>query len=73
MVACWQARLTGGPLSIIGIIVAIVLAGLLVWVVEQLPIDVTFKRIARVVVIVALILWLLSAFGLLSGSGIHIR
>jgi type IV secretory pathway TrbL component len=60
-------------LSIIGIIVAIVLAGLLVWVVEQLPIDATFKRIARVVVVVVLILWLLSAFGLLAGSGIHFR
>jgi hypothetical protein len=47
-----------------------VIVGLLLWVVGQIPMDPTVARILRVVVIVALVLWLLQAFGLLGG---HIR
>jgi hypothetical protein len=57
-------------MSLISIIVALVLVGLALWVVGQIPMDPTVARILRVVVIVALVLWLLQAFGLLGG---HIR
>jgi hypothetical protein len=57
-------------MSLISIIVALVLVGLALWVVGQIPMDATVARILRVVVIVALVLWLLQAFGLLGG---HIR
>jgi hypothetical protein len=57
-------------MSLISILVAIVIVGLLLWVVGQIPMDPTVARILRVVVIVALVLWLLQAFGLLGG---HIR
>lgn len=55
-------------MSIIGIIVALVLVGLALWVVGQIPMDPAIARILRVVVIVLLVLWLLQAFGLLSGN-----
>ncbi len=57
-------------MSLISIIVALVLVGLALWVVGQIPMDRAVARIIRVVVIVCLVLWLLQAFGLLGG---HIR
>lgn len=57
-------------MSLTSIIVALVLVGLALWVVGQIPMDPTVARILRVVVIVAVVLWLLQAFGLLGG---HIR
>jgi hypothetical protein len=55
-------------MSLISIIVVLVLVGLALWVVGQIPMDPTIARILRVVVVVALVLWLLQAFGLLRGS-----
>lgn len=46
----------------IELIVVLVLLGLLLWVVGQLPIDPTIQRIIRVVVIVVAVLYVLSAF-----------
>ncbi len=42
------------------ILVVLIVAGLLLWGVQQLPIDATIVRIIRAVVIVALVFWLLS-------------
>jgi hypothetical protein len=51
---------------LIQLVVVLVVIGLLLWLVEtQLPIDPTIKRILHVVVIVAVVLWLLAAVGLL--------
>ena len=50
----------------IQLVVVLIVIGLLLWVVEtQLPLDPTIKRIIHVVVIVAVVLWLLAAVGLL--------
>lgn len=59
-------------MSIISIIVALILVGLALWVVGQIPMDPLVARILRVVVIVLLVLWLLQAFGLFS-SGVQLR
>lgn len=59
-------------MSLISIIVAIVIVGVLLWAVGQIPMDPTIARILRVVVVVALVLWLLRAFGLFSGSAIRL-
>jgi hypothetical protein len=53
---------------IISILVALIIAGLLLWAAMQLPLDPTIKQLIRVVVIVVLVLWLLKAFGLWSGG-----
>lgn len=47
---------------IITLIITLIIAGLLLWVIDQLPLDATIKRIIHVVVIVAVIIWLLSVF-----------
>ena len=53
---------------LIQIIVALIIVGLLLWVVEQIPMDATIARIIRVVVIVAVVLYLLQIFtGVFSG------
>jgi hypothetical protein len=51
----------------ISVIVTLVILGLLLWVVDQLPIDGTIKRIIHVVVIVAAVLFVLQALGLWGG------
>lgn len=48
---------------IVSILVVLILAGLALWVVAQLPLDATIVRIIRVVVIVAVVLYLLKVIG----------
>jgi len=43
--------------SVIQLVAAIVILGVVVWGMDQLPIDDTFKRVAKVVAIVALVIW----------------
>ncbi len=49
-------------MTIIQLVVVLVIVGLALWALDQLPIDATVRQIIRVVVIVLVILWLLSAF-----------
>ncbi len=56
-------------MSIIQLLVVLVVLGLALWALEQLPIDATIRQIIRVVVIVLIILWLLSVFFGLAGLG----
>ncbi|QXP86021.1 hypothetical protein KW115_04015 [Methylococcus sp. Mc7] len=58
----------------VSLVVALIVVGLLLWVVNSyLPMDARLKQILNVVVIIAVILWLLSVFGILSGlPRIHI-
>lgn len=58
----------------ISLIVVLVVVGVVLWLVEtQLPMDPAVKTIIRVVVILAVCLWLLSAFGILSPSAFRLR
>ena len=51
-------------MSLISIIVGIVVCGVVLWVVNRyIPMDAKIKTILNVVVVVALVLWLLQAFG----------
>ena len=45
---------------LISVLVTLVLAGLLLWVVGQIPMDGAILRVLRAVVIAAVVLWLLS-------------
>jgi type IV secretory pathway TrbL component len=56
----------GGML--VSVLVALILAGLILWAVSQFPLDPVIVRIIRVVVVVAVVLWLLRAFGLWHGG-----
>jgi len=48
------------PPFLISLIVGLVVVGLVLWVLGQIPIDPAIQRIIRVVIIVCVVLWLLS-------------
>lgn len=57
-------------MPIVNVLVALVLAGLILWAVGQFPLDGTIVRLIRVVVIVAVVLYLLPWFIALFQAGI---
>lgn len=61
------------PLGLfINVIVALVITGLLLWAVDQIPMDGTIKAILRVVVIVVVCLYLLYFLvGLIPGGAVY--
>ncbi len=52
-------------MSLISLIVALAVIGLLLWAINQIPMDATVKKILNVVAIVVICLWVLQSFGLL--------
>jgi hypothetical protein len=55
--------------ALISIIVTLIVVGLLLYLIGLIPMDGTIKQIIRVVVIIAVIIWLLESFGLLGPIG----
>lgn len=56
---------------LIQVIIVLIIVGVLLWLVNNyIPMDGKIKSILNVVVIIVVVLWLLQAFGLLSGVGI---
>jgi type IV secretory pathway TrbL component len=54
-------------MSLISLLVTLIVIGMLLWAANSIiPMEPTIKRIVNVVVVVAVCLWLLSAFGLLA-------
>jgi hypothetical protein len=51
--------------GIVGIIITLVVIGLLLYLVDLIPMDRTIKQIIRVIVIIGVVIWLLQAFGLI--------
>ncbi|MGR9115508.1 MAG: Thivi_2564 family membrane protein [Gammaproteobacteria bacterium] len=52
----------------LSIVVSLAVVGLLLWLVNSyIPMDARIKQILNIVVIIVVVLWLLSAFGVLSG------
>lgn len=57
----------------IELIVALVIIGVVLWVLNHmLPIDPNIKTIINVVIVLAVCLWLLRAFGVLSGGALRL-
>ncbi len=60
--------------GLISIIVALVVVGLVLYLIGMIPMDGTIKQIIRAVVIIAVIVWLLQSFGLIGSLGVgHTR
>ncbi|HUZ96638.1 MAG TPA: Thivi_2564 family membrane protein [Edaphobacter sp.] len=55
--------------ALISIIVTLIVIGLLLYLIGLIPMDGTIKQIIRVVIIIAVIVWLLQSFGLLGPIG----
>jgi hypothetical protein len=55
--------------GLISIIVALVVVGLVLYLIDIIPMDRTIKQIIRLIVIIAVIIWLLQAFGVIGSVG----
>lgn len=58
-------------MSLIGIIVALIIVGVLLYIVGLVPMDATIKKIVYALVALAVVLWLLQALGLFN-SGFNV-
>jgi hypothetical protein len=57
-------------MSLIGLVVTLIVIGILLWLVNSyIPMDEKIKRVLNIVVIIAVVLWLLSVFGVFSSIG----
>lgn len=57
-------------MSLISIVIVLIVVGFLLWLVNTyIPMAAPIKTILNLVVIIAVVLWLLSAFGIISGVG----
>ncbi len=61
-------------MPLIHLVIILVVVGVILWVINNyIPMQSTIKRILNVVVIVCVIIWLLSVFGLIGNiSAIHV-
>ena len=61
-------------MPLIQLVIALVVIGVALWLINNyIPMDATIKKILNVVVIIVVVLWLLSIFGVLSSiSGMHV-
>lgn len=61
-------------MSMPSIVVTLIVVGVLLWLVNtDIPMDGKIKGILNAVVVIALVIWLLMAFGILDSSGnIHV-
>ncbi len=57
-------------MSLLSLLVTLIVIGLLLWAVNNfIPMDSKIKSILNVVVVICVIVWLLSAFGILNMAG----
>jgi hypothetical protein len=57
-------------MPLITLVITLIVVGVLLWLVNTyIPMDGKIKKILNVVVVVAIVLWLLVAFGVLSQAG----
>jgi len=61
-------------MPLVQLVVALIVVGVLLWAVNNyIPMDSKIKQILNVVVVIAVVLWLLQVFGVLTGFGnIHV-
>ncbi|MBK1717376.1 Thivi_2564 family membrane protein [Thiocystis violacea] len=61
-------------MTLISLVVTLVVVGVILWLINNyIPMDGNIKKILNVVVIIVVVLWLLTAFGLLGPiSGIRV-
>lgn len=59
------------PFTVVNVVVALIVIGFLMWLVNTyIPMQSTIKAIMNVVVVIALVIWLLYGFGIISHSGV---
>lgn len=57
-------------MPLISVVITLIVVGMLLWLVNTyIPMDAKIKKILNIVVVIAVVLWLLSVFGVLGHSG----
>ena len=57
-------------MSLISLIITLVVVGVLLWLINTyMPMDGKIKKILNVVVVICVVIWLLSVFGVIGQSG----
>lgn len=57
-------------MPLISVVITLIVVGVLLWLVNSyIPMDAKIKKILNIVVVIAVVLWLLSVFGVLGHSG----
>lgn len=57
-------------MSLISLAITLIVVGVLLWLVNAyIPMDAKIKQILNIVVVIVVVLWLLSAFGVIGRSG----
>lgn len=60
-------------MSLVGLVIVLIVVGVALYIVSLIPMDATIRRIIQVLVILFVILWLLSAFGLLPHGMLRLK
>lgn len=60
-------------ISLIGLLIALLIAAVVLYAVQLLPLDPPIKRILQIVVGLIVLLWLLGAFGVLEYPTVRVR
>lgn len=60
-------------MTLIGLVVVLLVVGVALYLVSLIPMDATIKRVIQVIVILVIILWVLSAVGLLPHGSIPLK
>jgi hypothetical protein len=57
-------------MSLTSVVITLIVVGVLLWLVNTyIPMDAKIKKILNVVVVICVVIWLLSAFGVIGRSG----
>lgn len=57
-------------MSLLSLIITLIVVGVLLWLVNSyIPMDAKIKQILNVVVVICVVIWLLSAFGVIGNIG----
>jgi uncharacterized membrane protein YhdT len=57
-------------MSLISIVITLIVVGVLLWLVNAyIPMDAKIKKILNIVVVICVVVWLLSAFGVINHAG----
>ncbi len=56
-------------MPLINVVVTLIVIGVVLWLINLIPMQSTIKSILNAVVVIAVILWLLYGFGIINGSG----
>jgi hypothetical protein len=60
-------------MTLISLLIAIALAGFVIWIILQIPMPEPFRRVIVAIACVVLIVWVLQTLGLTAGIPIRIR